>query len=307
MTCWVCSIILLVVAIVTPTIRRQLRSEHAAIVSSLLCHITMEYVSTDASLKLPPEHFLTCSPVESGEVSDYAYPIHLSSDFIDKNQEDLLGGTLFVEIADAKIIDGSVVHNEDSLIVPTSAPESFQLRRRRLAAIDTRSVLVLRINAKDTSPYFTASEIYDFVFNETEPTLRSQYRKLSFGKLNFVPTDYGVMDIDVNLNAKGSSTAVIRDAAIAVVAAQARVSSIKALADHVMFCLPPGTGNWAGSSPVNSWRIVLNNKWCGYLSGMMHEMGHNLGLLVSRELAYLSPCTFLTFVSFAPGRDVILR
>jgi hypothetical protein len=223
-------------------------------------------------------------------VSDYAYPISLPSEFVNQNREDLLGGTLFVNILGAQIMNESVVQHENSLVALTSAPTSFETRRRRLAVTDTRSILVLRITANDTAPYFSAPEIYNFIFNETLPTVKSQYEKLSFGKLNFVPTQYGVLEIHVNLMAKGSLSATIRDAAIAAVVSQTGVSTVTALADHVMFCLPPGTGSWAGSSPVNSWRSVLNNKWCGYLSGTMHEMGHNLGLLVSQNvLPLLTP------------------
>ena len=214
-------------------------------------------------------------------MSDFAYPIDLSSEFVDQNREDLLGGNLFVSVSGAQIIDGSVVRHEDNPITLVPAPEYFEARRRRLHVTDTRSVLVLRISANDTAPYFSAEEIYGFIFNETQPTLKSQYGNLSFGKLNFVPTEFGVIDVSVNLMAKGSSSATIRDAAIMAVTSQYGVSSVTSLADHVMFCIPPGTGSWAGSSPINSWRSVLNNKWCGYLSGIMHEMGHNLGLLVS--------------------------
>jgi hypothetical protein len=57
-----------------------------------------------------------------------------------------------------------------------------------------------------------------------------------------------------------------------------RVSSPGALADHVMYCLPPGTMNGIAYAYVGHWISVYNDGWCGLLSGQMHEIGHNLNL-----------------------------
>ncbi len=82
------------------------------------------------------------------------------------------------------------------------------------------------------------------------------------------------------MNATGAITPDVRDAAINVVQNQFGVSSITKLADHIMLCIPPGTGNWASSATVGGWRTVYNDVWCGFISSQMHELGHNLGLLV---------------------------
>jgi hypothetical protein len=61
------------------------------------------------------------------------------------------------------------------------------------------------------------------------------------------------------------------------------VSSPAALADHVMYCLPPGTMNGIAYAYVNSWMSVYSDQWCGSLSGQMHEIVHNLNLAHANE------------------------
>lgn len=261
--------------------------------TSILCHITMECVSTREAdgQTHQQQHHHECSPVENGLVSDFSYTVDLPTEFIEKNNDALLAGTLFANIPMGQIVDSAVVYPFNSEITVGTAPESFETRRRRLSAsTETRTVLVLRISANDATPAFSDQQYFNYIFDETnvtQPTLASQYKRLSFGKLNFVPTKYGIMDVKVNMNANGATSMSIRDAAIAVVQSKYSVSTITQLADHVMLCIPPGTGNWAGSSPVMSWRLVLNDQWCGYVSALMHEMGHNLGLLVRYNHSYL--------------------
>jgi len=258
---------------------------------SMTCHITKVYVSTAEVVGQPlskQQHY-ECSPVDdiNGQVSDFSYIIDLPDDFVESNNDSIMAGSLFANIPGGQVVNGAVVYPFNSDITVSPSPDSFNRRRRRLVASGTRRVLVLRITALDTTNDYSASQLYKYVFDNsqpyTQPTLASQYAKMSFGKLNFVPTQYGVMEVHVPINATGASTMAVRDAAISAVVTQYGVSSITDMAEHVMFCIPPGTGNWAGSSPVVSWRIVMNNQWCGFLSGFMHEMGHNLGLLVSQK------------------------
>lgn len=264
--------------------------------SLLLCHISLVCTSLeDATGKINEQHNnYECSPVRNGIVSDFSYTIDLPAYFVERNQNDILAGKLFAAIPEGRIVNGAVKYPVNTEITICPAPENFA-SRRRLTAVGTSRVLVLRISALDTTNTYSASQLYTYIFDDsqpyTQPTLSSQYGKLSFGKLNFVPTQNGVIDIQVSSNATGATSMAIRDEAITVVQSKYGVSSLTDLADHVMFCIPPGTGNWAGSSPVQSWRIVMNDQWCGFLSGFMHEMGHNLGLLVSEFWSTFSQIT----------------
>jgi hypothetical protein len=223
-----------------------------------------------------------------GVVSDYSHKLNLPITFIHEHKDELIDGTLFASIPGGQIVNGTIVYSNASTITRIAAPKSFMARRhhrRRLASTGTRSVLVLRISAGDATNTYSAQQLYNYIFDDlnpfTQPTLVSQYAMLSFGKQIFVPTTYGVMEVPVSMNATGATYAAIRDAALQVVLAKYNVSSITEMADHVMFCIPPGTGNWTSTSSFGSWRSVYNDQWCGYLSGFMREIGNNLGLLVS--------------------------
>jgi hypothetical protein len=51
-------------------------------------------------------------------------------------------------------------------------------------------------------------------------------------------------------------------------------------AGAVMFA---GKPRWVAYSYMNWSRTVFNNEWCGSVSAVSHEIGHNLGLGHSRE------------------------
>ena len=48
--------------------------------------------------------------------------------------------------------------------------------------------------------------------------------------------------------------------------------------DIVLFCLPPGSGNWVAYTFVNGYDSYYNNKFCTSSDILMHEVGHNFGL-----------------------------
>lgn len=268
--------------------------------NSLSCLITMECVSaSDPDYKnFYQRHNYECSPVEDGQLSDFSYVIDLPTEIIRDNADALASGTFVVNIPEGKILeDRVIIPNSTAMTVGDGRP-ILRHRRTTVATSGTRTILVLRISTLDATPTFTAQEIYNFVFDMSQPlnqpSLASQYSALSFGKLNFAPALEGVTEVYVNMTANGTSLNTIRDAAVAAVQSQFQTSSITWLADHIMFCIPPGTGAWAGVSSVNSWRLVLNDQWCGYLSGLMHEMGHNLGLLHANE----GGITYMDFTSY---------
>lgn len=258
----------------------------------MLCHITTECLSSENAKTA--DHYYVCSPVENGSISDFSYKIELPTAFLHEHMDEIMAGKLFARVPGGEAVNGKIVYPRYSEITIGKAPDNFHSRQRRLQVTGTRTLLVLRITANDASPFYSAQDIYGYVFDSSQPiqapSLASQYSALSFGKLTFVPTQYGVLDVSVNMNANGATSDQIRDAAIAAVQSSFGVSTITAMADHVMFCIPPGTGSWSGNASINSWRTVFNDQWCGYLSGLMHEMGHNLGLLVSAHLVISDIC-----------------
>jgi hypothetical protein len=109
----------------------------------------------------------------------------------------------------------------------------------------------------------------------------------SFDKLNFVPAQHskitdGVVTITVPTNTT-EGDAVMRNAITAEINRVFEVSSPRNIADHVMYCLPPNTMNGIAYAYINSWNSVYSNQWCNYVSGQMHEIGHNLNFAHSNE------------------------
>jgi len=48
---------------------------------------------------------------------------------------------------------------------------------------------------------------------------------------------------------------------------------------YFMYCLPPGVPfEGIAYAFTNSWMTVYSDGWCGYVSGQLHELGHNFNL-----------------------------
>lgn len=58
--------------------------------------------------------------------------------------------------------------------------------------------------------------------------------------------------------------------------------------EHIIMCLPYGTTiatskTWKAYAFVNNYLSIYNDKNCNYLSVLMHELGHNMGLAHSND------------------------
>jgi hypothetical protein len=120
---------------------------------------------------------------------------------------------------------------------------------------DIRKVLAVRVQANDSSPGSSLSEIGDKIFGTDGDAVNlvERYDSCSFGQLVMQPYDgvtakgesilNGVIEVDIDMNVNGADDGDVMDAAIT--AAAARLGNLPDQFDHVMFCLPPGTsGDW---------------------------------------------------------------
>ena len=168
-------------------------------------------------------------------------------------------------------------------------------KSRNLNAIEgNKSLLVVRVIASDASTTASQEELADSVFGNAGDAvnLKSQYSDCSHGRLNFVEAENRE---GANTNISGGAVtvtldtliaeqdAVMRNAITAKLNAEFGVTSPTQLADHVMYCLPPGTMSGIAYAFINSWMSVYSDNWCTYLSAQVHEIGHNLGLAHSNE------------------------
>lgn len=137
----------------------------------------------------------------------------------------------------------------------------------------------MRVVAANASPTVTELRLSDSVFGTSGDlvTLKSQYSKCSHGGLTIVPA----VDRD---GTDGANAVLIRNGAVTV-NVLSRTTDDKSimvntvtnklntifgttannLADHVMYCLPPGTMTGIAYAFLNSWNSVYSDIWCTYL------------------------------------------
>ena len=152
---------------------------------------------------------------------------------------------------------------------------------KRQLAVTTgeKSILVVRVVAANASPTATESRLGDSVFGTLgDPvTLKSQYSKCSHGGLTILPAD----DRD---GMDGANAVLIRNGTVTVTVSSSTTdgdgimvndvtaklqsmfgTSASNLANHVMYCLPPGTMSGIAYAYINSWSSVYSDLWCTYL------------------------------------------
>lgn len=190
------------------------------------------------------------------------------------------------------IFDEDVMIDEDTAeLVTTKNPtlKEKTSKERKLAIVEgQRSVLVVRVVATDGSTGFSEAQLSDSVFGNgadgsPDPVnLKSQYKACSHNKLDFVESTYsGITNGATTVTVQVSTTegdGVMRNAITEALKTKFSVSSPTTLANHVMYCLPPNTMSGIAYAYINSWNSVYSNQWCTYVSGQMHEIGHNLNL-----------------------------
>ena len=169
-----------------------------------------------------------------------------------------------------------------------------ELNSRRLAVTGVKEMLAVRVVASDVSTTSNEASISDSWFGTNGDTvnLRSQYLACSMGQLSCdaaskttstgVEIADGVTTITIANTVSGVDNSIIRDAVVAT--GDVTLGTMSTQFDHVMLCLPSGTsGSWIAYAYINWYLSVYNDEWCNYVSGQMHEIGHNLGLAHSGE------------------------
>ena len=175
------------------------------------------------------------------------------------------------------------VTNEILSKSPGLAKKSLESGRKLAVTSGQKSVLIVRVVASDGSTSASDIALGNSVFGNSVDSvnLSSQYAACSHNKLEFVKaadkvgTEYansiteGVVTVTVSTAvADGSST--MRNAITAKLNSDFNVSSPNQLANHVMYCLPPGTMSGIAYAYINSWNSVYSDYWCTYVSAQMH-------------------------------------
>ncbi|KAL3760779.1 hypothetical protein ACHAWU_007845 [Discostella pseudostelligera] len=203
------------------------------------------------------------------------------------------------------LFDRNLLEVDDAAITertPEQQRNLAALQSSRALQSGTRTVLAVRIFLTDGQYSFTdqAGLSNDVFGNGVDPSnLKSQYAACSANKLIFDkasdrsmtsnPNDgttaisNGVVDIKVALAVAPESDGAIVNAVTSKINSVFGVGNPNQLANHIMYCLPSGTMKGIAYAYINSWNSVYSNEWCNYVSGQMHEIGHNLGYAHSNE------------------------
>lgn len=231
-------------------------------------------------------HFLEINGADSGHSVLVMSQAEIQTDRIVVDWSDVVG-------VEAYVPDDGRVDGEEPPLRGAKPPRTD---RRLASPTGDLNTLVVRVNALDNSPTANAAQISSDVFGD-EYCLKTQYAKCSYNQLRIqeyipgngisnIPTEAnapGVVDIYVNVNAEGATTEALQAAANAELQQRFGVSNPGTLFDLVLFCMPPGMGNWLAYAYIGRWDSYYNNDWCQAMSSQMHEVGHSIGLHHSGE------------------------
>ncbi len=181
---------------------------------------------------------------------------------------------IWVSIRD-EWIDHMTVTVPTNMTLPVVSPLTNE-RRQLSKTSGTYQILMLRIIALDSEPDLSSEQLYNLTFVD-DASLRGQMEQCSFGKLQIVPTEYGVLDVRVQKNATNTQHTLLVEEAyqVAKTLVNENVDTILDLVDGVMVVVPPGTlGGWTAFGSFNGKHTSYNNLWAGYLGATMHELGY---------------------------------
>ena len=212
--------------------------------------------------------------------------------------------------------------SERKLNLATLSQHSSSSNSRKLQK-GTRSVLAVRVLLNDVSYNFASQNgLSNDIFGNgiDSVNLKSQYAACSYNqlkfdkasnrKMTFNPKDgctdirNGVVDIKVNRNLfdipREKRSQRIRNAVTRKINSVFGVSSPNRLANHVMYCYPPGVMSGIAYAYMRSWNSNYNGAWCNYVSTQMHEVCRGLFFLHESVLSasLISVIFFHLFVCF---------
>lgn len=248
--------------------------------SCVLCRMSM-FDTMDGSGRSGDETPL-CIPIIDDVERDTEYDIKLPIDILHKYEEDIERGQLLLRLCDAVFSDDSLTIGPSPSYTVVTDSSHRHLLTKHLEIKSRMSVALISIRTSDSTPKYSAQEMALQMFG-TGINLQTQYDACSFGKQSFYLSQHRINEYVAAPIASFARATDLVNAAQKQIRERMKISSVAQLADKIMVCVPPGTGNWAASAGVGHWRVNMNSNWCVSLSGSIHELGHTVGLLHSNE------------------------
>lgn len=219
-----------------------------------------------------------------------------------------LGPSSYVETppkVESNIFDRSRAENAKLRIVKEEGFEITKMNasdprrgRRSRRLTDTKGdleTIVVRVKDADgLTPKKSINEMKGDVYggDGDQHNLKSQMKACSWDQARITATNRkgsgGIAEIQISTEIDDGDTrhSAVENAARTATKSYFDTGSLWNLFDVVIYCLPPGTvtssskpsKNWIAYAYVGGIESVYNDDWCGSLSALMHEVGHNLGL-----------------------------
>jgi len=191
------------------------------------------------------------------------YPLVVPSSILKDYGPKLLSGDTFMRVSDAKVEGESLVTGNSSNF---SVSHRHTRRHRHLvASTGVRSISVIRVSTTDKSPSASIGEMRNILRHDRVNVITQMFA-CSHGDLDL--QSKGVHDVRLSrtMNQYPNAMALVNEAV--------DILRDNQIADHTLFCLPPGTpGDWIARANTNHWRSWYNDEWCTSLSAAMHEIG----------------------------------
>lgn len=282
-----------------------------------------------------PDHELDCQILEPKE--KYGFILKLEGIENLPPSVSLESGKTVLTIPHAQVTDASIVILNTAVASSTSI-ESFasssnkdnvfqNANTRKLQSVDRRKVLVVRVETTTANKASTTSDettLSDEIFGtgDDQVNLKSQYDACSFGKQIFEPAEVvnatgGVYTVNVRWSSSVDGadgfqnliTAELNRKLGGIPDAGSGQPLANGAFDHVMYCIPPRTRyrsrlSWSAYGYLGGWLTVYNDKNCNYPSIQIHEFGHNLGLIHSGTLCFVSCVVLLLNVVSLTTSDI---
>jgi hypothetical protein len=242
---------------------------------------------------------------------DYNIPLVDTAWIIQKElSAELFSGETLLDIPANTLID---LKTQTLLLdSPPSLVNEIEIRNRQrhlTKATGVRTVLAVRVRASNSETSISEAALASDVYGGDGDlvNLRSQYLACSHGKLDFrkaadrngrsTRIRNGVVTIAVSIPTGVGDQNMVN--AINTELNRQFLTHSANLANHVMYCLPPGTTGRIAYAYINGYRSVYNDKYCSSASIQMHEIGVRLGSITfsarkNRPLAHTSLATFFT-------------
>ena len=216
----------------------------------------------------------------------------ISEIFIKKNK--LRSGETVIHFPEKLLLNGRINIAEQAGQKP-EIPSMDNLPSYNSKFIGNKTILAIKVDAMDAKTSTSIAQIKNTLFGieNKKVTFKSQMSACSFNKINFAPFNgnttggnfisNGAVEIFVPMSIRDMTEGDELENEVRK-RMEEKYGSLQNQFDHVIIILPKNKKwNFFAYAYVHHWLSVFNDKEIKFLGTIMHEIGHNLGLVHSSK------------------------